>query len=100
MFCPKCGREVADDAVVCVGCGRPLKECPSCDTGGRDWLTAVLLCLFLGGFGVHRFYTGHTVTGIIQLCTFGGCYIWALIDFVMILTGSFRDSDGRPLVKR
>ena len=24
MFCPKCGKEIADDAVVCVGCGRPI----------------------------------------------------------------------------
>jgi len=44
--------------------------------------------------GVHRFYTGHTAIGIIQLFTFGGCGIWALIDFIMILMGNFKDADG------
>ncbi len=39
----------------------------------KDWLTTLLLCLFVGIFGVHRFYTGHTVIGSIQLFTFGGC---------------------------
>jgi Interferon-induced transmembrane protein/zinc-ribbon domain len=24
MFCPKCGKEIADDAVICVGCGRAM----------------------------------------------------------------------------
>jgi TM2 domain-containing membrane protein YozV len=65
----------------------------------KDWLTTLLLCLFLGWLGVHRFYTGHTVIGVIQLLTLGGCGIWALVDFIMILTNSYRDSNGFPLVR-
>ena len=57
----------------------------------------MLLCFFLGSFGVHRFYTGKIVTGILMLLTLGGCGIWALIDFIMILVGSFTDSDGKPI---
>jgi TM2 domain-containing membrane protein YozV len=65
----------------------------------KDWLTTLLLCIFLGILGVHRFYTGHIVIGLIQLFTFGGCGIWWLIDLIMIATGSFTDSNGLPLVK-
>jgi TM2 domain-containing membrane protein YozV len=70
------------------------------DSTRRDWLTTLLLSFFLGGLGVHRFYTGYTLIGVIQLCTGGGCGVWALIDFIMILVGSYRDSEGQPLEKR
>lgn len=66
----------------------------------KDWLTALLLCIFLGWLGIHRFYTGHTVIGIIQLLTAGGCGIWALVDLIMIITDSYKDSNGLPLLKR
>lgn len=65
----------------------------------KDWLTTLLLCIFLGWLGIHRFYTGHTVIGVIQLLTLGGCGIWVLVDFIMILTNSYRDSNGFPLVR-
>jgi len=65
----------------------------------KDWLTTLLLCLFLGWIGVHRFYTGHTVIGVIQLLTAGGCGIWWIVDLIMILTNSYRDSNGFPLVR-
>jgi TM2 domain-containing membrane protein YozV len=63
----------------------------------RDWLTTLLLCFFLGVFGIHRFYTGHILIGVIQLLTLGGCGIWVLVDFIMILTGAYTDAEGRPL---
>lgn len=63
----------------------------------NEWLVTLLLCLFLGGLGVHRFYVGKIGTGILQLITLGGCGIWTLIDLVMILTGSFKDKDGNVI---
>ncbi len=63
----------------------------------KSWITTLLLCLFLGGIGVHRFYAGKIGTGILQLITVGGCGIWTLIDLIMIITGSFKDKDGNPI---
>ena len=59
--------------------------------------TTALLCFFLGYLGVHRFYTGHTKVGVIQLLTGGGLGIWALWDFIQILRGRYSDADGRML---
>ena len=57
----------------------------------------LLLCFFLGSLGVHRFYVGKIVTGILQLLTLGGCGIWVLVDFIMILVGRFTDANGNPI---
>lgn len=65
----------------------------------KDWLTTLLLCIFLGVFGVHRFYTGHVAIGLVQLFTAGGCGIWVLIDLIMIATNSYTDNYGRPLLR-
>lgn len=63
----------------------------------KSKVTAALLCFFLGAIGVHRFYVGKVGTGVAQLFTLGGLGIWALIDFIMILTGSFTDANGKKL---
>ena len=96
------------------------------DTGeGKNKGTALILAILLGGLGAHRFYTGHSLTGIlfplsILIGIYGiymsdagntflgtlmsltclGVQFWAIIDIVRIATGSFRDSKGNPLVKR
>ncbi len=63
----------------------------------KSKMTTALLCFFLGYLGVHRFYTGHTKVGIIQLLTGGGLGIWALWDFIQILRGKYVDNEGHLL---
>ena len=63
----------------------------------KEWLTALLISLFVGTLGIVRFYLGYTGLGILKLITLGGCGIWALIDFILIAMGSLGDANGLPL---
>ena len=121
--CPNCSQTYDVDASMngqtaqCSNCGNdftvkpvfitrspstqpPTQSWANANQNGKDWLTTLLLCLFLGYLGIHRFYTGSVAIGVVQLFTFGGCGIWTLIDFIMILTNAYKDSDGNPLVRK
>lgn len=102
-FCRGCGTMLDASAQACPNCGMSFVSPPAYGAapvaGGKDFLTALLLCIFLGIFGVHRFYTGSVGIGLGQLFTLGGCGIWALVDLIMIATGSYRDGNGQPLVR-
>ncbi|MFQ6547368.1 TM2 domain-containing protein [Aestuariibius sp. 2305UL40-4] len=65
----------------------------------KKFVPAVLLCFFLGSFGVHRFYLGKIGTGLLMLVTLGGLGIWTLIDFVRLIIGSMGDKEGLPLAR-
>lgn len=68
---------------------------PQAQVSDKGYVPAILICLFLGGLGVHRFWVGKIGTGILQLLTLGGLGIWALIDLIMIICGKFTDKQGR-----
>lgn len=69
------------------------------DISPKSRLVALLLCFFLGGFGVHRFYVGKIGTGILMLLTLGGLGIWWVIDTIFTLVGSFEDKAGRRVFR-
>ncbi|MED3804852.1 TM2 domain-containing protein [Lysinibacillus xylanilyticus] len=66
-------------------------------TSDRNYIATILLCFFLGSLGAHRFYAGKIGTGILMVITVGGLGIWTLIDFITIIIGKFRDSEGMEI---
>ncbi len=59
--------------------------------------TAAVLCFFFGWLGIHRFYVGKIGTGILWMLTCGLFGLGEVIDFIMILCGSFKDKDGAEI---
>jgi TM2 domain-containing membrane protein YozV len=73
----------------------PITGMPFSD---KSKMVAGLLQIFLGSFGVGRFYTGHIGLAVAQLLlSWLTCGIWPLVDGIMILMGKVTDAQGRPL---
>jgi hypothetical protein len=79
-----------------VGAYFPAKEVPGLFSD-KEWLTALLLSIFLGGLGVDRFYVGHGGLGVVKLLTCGGATIWYIIDIILFAMDKVVDSNSRPL---
>jgi hypothetical protein len=126
-FCTHCGGQIEDDAKFCPKCGSRQDETIEAEvvddnrnTSFQDnisqdlknatkftgenvspcsRLVAALLAFFLGGLGIHRFYVGRTTSAVFMLIFFWTFIpsVIALIDFVLILCGTFKDGKGREI---
>ena len=98
-YCSQCGAQLVDEAVVCPKCGCAVAPTRTVDPNAspKSRLITLLLCIFVGGLGIHRFYVGKIGTGVLWLLTAGCFGIGALVDLIMIACGTFTDSDGKPV---
>jgi TM2 domain-containing membrane protein YozV len=77
-FCKDCGEEIDAKAEICPKCG-VRQESPQV---GKNKVVAGLLAIFLGGFGIHKFYLGKPVQGILYIFLFFFFGISVIISFI------------------
>lgn len=106
-ICGKCNEKMPEDAFYCLICGntfdiqktdyedvskernktekveRPIEA--SEGVWKNKWISLVL-CIFFGVFGLHRFYEEKRITGFIYLFTFGIFGMGCFFDIILILT--------------
>jgi TM2 domain-containing membrane protein YozV len=95
IFCSGCGKEMHETAASCPSCGAANSE--KRQQSRHSKVALAVICFFLGFLGIHRFMVGKPGTAILMIFTLGGLGIWTLIDFIMILVGSFTDRDGNRI---
>lgn len=90
-FCKHCGEKIPSDAVICTKCGRQVEDINTNTVvvnnnigKQKDKVVALLLCIFLGGLGAHKFYEDKIGMGILYLFTGGLCGIGVLVDIITI----------------
>ncbi|MDW2958782.1 MAG: TM2 domain-containing protein [Alphaproteobacteria bacterium] len=87
IYCRECGARHSDKANACPKCGYQMFDV------SKSMVVYILLALFLGGWGVHKFYAGRQNEGIAMLLmgTIGWLliipgiivWIWAFVDFIV-----------------
>lgn len=97
MFCSSCGAVIKKEAEICPKCGVRQKDYEE-EASPKSRMVAFLLCIFFGLFGAHHFYAGKIMLGIVQiLLGWATLFIWNIVDLIMILSGTFRDKNGRVI---
>lgn len=83
-YCKDCGKIIHVKAEICPYCGCRQTWFPSC-LCEKNKIVAGLLALFLGGFGIHKFYLGRVGLGIVYLlfCWTGIPTIIAFIEGIL-----------------
>ena len=91
VTCAECGKEVSDAARRCPACGFS-----SGTFAGKSKGLAIVLALFLGGLGIHKFFLGKTGTGFLYLifCWTFVPAILGVIDAIILATRNEREFSG------
>jgi len=87
-FCHACGAKVHQSARACPACGAVLSPGPR-----RNRIAAAILALVLGGLGVHKFYLGRPVQGLLYLL-FCWTFIPTIIAFIEFLIYIFQSDES------
>jgi TM2 domain-containing membrane protein YozV len=92
VTCAECGKEVSDVARNCPNCGFTS----STFSGSKSKGLAIVLALFLGGLGIHKFYLGKTGQGFLYLifCWTFIPAILGVIDAIILATRNERQFSG------
>lgn len=90
IYCSECGKQISDKAPACPGCGAPSSYRAQGEAAARPTKSrsaAILLALFLGGLGMHKFYLGSPGTGTTYLlfCWTGIPMILGFIEAISML---------------
>lgn len=128
MLCKSCGANVGSEYRLCPYCRSELEYPKQNNSGGQPTIivqnvvtntnnvnppysrsvyspksksTALILCILgiFGFAGLHRFYVGKPLSGILYFFTFGGFLIGTIIDLLSISRNNFKDKNGLPLEK-
>jgi len=75
-----------------------FKEVDCTWTNGYNFDTALLLSVFLGMFGVDRFYLGYPAIGCLKFATLGFFFIGHLVDVVLIATQTLGPADNSSYI--
>lgn len=67
-------------------------------SNGYHFDTALLLSIFLGMFGIDRFYLGYPAIGLLKFCTFGFMFLGQLVDVILIATQMVGPADGSAYI--
>ena len=97
IYCSSCGKIIKSMAEICPNCGVRQLNNSSNNNSSKDKMTCLLFYIFLGCLGFHRYYVGKIGTGLLYAITFGGLGILAIVDFITIITGNFKDIEGKLL---
>lgn len=67
-------------------------------TANKRYDTALLLSVFLGVFGIDRFYLGYPAIGLLKFCTLGFFLIGYLVDVLLILLQVVKPANGSDYI--